>query len=227
MPLQAQRTLVKSQPELWAEVSDAASLARHLGELGEIRITRVEAERAVEWEAQSASGTLELEPSGWGTRVTITAERAGVEEEVAPAPPAPPEPPPTLAEAVAALMASAPPAEAEAEEQITEENPVVAVEAEDEPRRYRARWWSRWMGWRAPRVEAAEPEAAAEPGADAEPEAEPVAVIQPAQAVAPEPVAVAEPAPPEPEPEDPELLGVLTGVLDSLGTAHHRPFSRP
>jgi hypothetical protein len=39
---EVQRTLVKSPPELWAELGDPASLARHLGELGEIRVTRVE-----------------------------------------------------------------------------------------------------------------------------------------------------------------------------------------
>ena len=32
--MEAKRTLVKSPPELWAEVSDVAALARHLGELG-------------------------------------------------------------------------------------------------------------------------------------------------------------------------------------------------
>ena len=44
---EVQRTLVKSPPELWAELSDPAALARHLGDLGEIRITRV-AEGAAE-----------------------------------------------------------------------------------------------------------------------------------------------------------------------------------
>ena len=42
---EVQRTLVKSPPELWAELSDPAALARHLGELGEIRITRTEPEK--------------------------------------------------------------------------------------------------------------------------------------------------------------------------------------
>lgn len=70
---QASRTLVKSAPELWAECSDAASLARHLGRFGEIRITRLEPETAVAWEGEHASGTVKLEPSGWGTRVTLTA----------------------------------------------------------------------------------------------------------------------------------------------------------
>jgi hypothetical protein len=70
---QASRTLVKSAPELWAECSDAASLARHLGRFGEIRITRLEPETAVAWEGEHLSGTVTLEPSGWGTRVTLTA----------------------------------------------------------------------------------------------------------------------------------------------------------
>src|SRR5947207_2959776 len=73
---EASRTLVKSPPELWAECSDAASLARHLGQFGEIRITRLEPETAVAWEGERASGTVRLEPSGWGTRVVLTARAA-------------------------------------------------------------------------------------------------------------------------------------------------------
>jgi hypothetical protein len=69
---EAQRTLVKSPPELWAELSDPATLARHLGELGEIRITKIEPEQTVEWEAEAANGKVELKPSGWGTKVTLS-----------------------------------------------------------------------------------------------------------------------------------------------------------
>ena len=76
---QSSRTLVKSAPELWAECSDAASLARHLGAFGEIRITKLEPETAVAWEGAAASGTVRLESSGWGTRVTLT-----VKEEAPP-----------------------------------------------------------------------------------------------------------------------------------------------
>lgn len=114
----AQRTLVKSPPELWAELSDMSALARHLGEFGEIRITRTEPESVVEWEGDLASGSVRLEPSGWGTKVTLTAlpvmadpppvvEEPVVEPVVEPAPPpgfwarlfrrpapAPPAPPP-------------------------------------------------------------------------------------------------------------------------------------
>jgi hypothetical protein len=96
--MEAKRTLVKSPPELWAELSDMAALARHLGEFGEIRITRTEPESVVEWEGDLASGSVRLEPSGWGTKVTLTAlpvmlDPPPREPEPDPAPePAPPRP---------------------------------------------------------------------------------------------------------------------------------------
>src|SRR5947199_3882403 len=75
---EASRTLVKSPPELWTECSDAGSLARHLGQFGEIRITRLEPETAVAWEGELVRGTVRIEPSGWGTKVILTAQGAGV-----------------------------------------------------------------------------------------------------------------------------------------------------
>jgi len=89
--MEAKRTLVKSPPELWAELSDMAALARHLGEFGEIRITRTEPETVVEWEGDLASGSVRLEPSGWGTKVTLTALPVMVDP---PPPAAAPEPDP-------------------------------------------------------------------------------------------------------------------------------------
>nr|MBA2346992.1 hypothetical protein [Solirubrobacterales bacterium] len=87
----AQRTLVKSPPELWAEISDPDALTRRLSELGEIRITRLEPESTVAWEGDRVRGTVELEASGWGTKVTLTAQSTApdpvptvVEEEAAP-----------------------------------------------------------------------------------------------------------------------------------------------
>lgn len=71
--LQAQRTLVKSPPELWAELSNPDALARRLSGFGEIRIIRLVPEKTVAWEGERASGTVELESSGWGTRVRLTA----------------------------------------------------------------------------------------------------------------------------------------------------------
>jgi hypothetical protein len=90
--LTTKRTLVKSPPELWAEVSDLEALAKHLGEFGEIKITRLEPETTVVWEGDRVSGTVQLEPSGWGTKVTLTAELAAIEEPEAPDEPAVEEP---------------------------------------------------------------------------------------------------------------------------------------
>jgi hypothetical protein len=75
--LTAKRTLVKSPPELWSELSEVERLARHLGAFGEIKITKLEPEHTVAWEGEAASGTVMIEPSGWGTKVTL---KAHVEE---------------------------------------------------------------------------------------------------------------------------------------------------
>src|SRR5947209_5490688 len=119
---EASRTLVKSPPELWAECSDAASLARHLGEFGEITITRLDPETAVAWEGELASGTVRIEPSGWGTRVTLTAQVAAE----------------AAAEAEAAVAAEAAAEAAEAEPEPPSEPEAVAEPeppAEPEPQR--------------------------------------------------------------------------------------------
>jgi hypothetical protein len=158
--MEAKRTLVKSPPELWAELSDMAALARHLGEFGEIRITRTEPETVVEWEGDLASGSVRLEPSGWGTKVTLTALPVMVD-------PPPPEPEP-------------------------EPEPVA------EPEPPRRGFWARLFRRRAP-------------------------APPPAPAPAPpEPVAPA----PLPAIEAAAGAAVLSGALDALGAAHHRPFSR-
>ncbi|MDP9346950.1 MAG: hypothetical protein M3P44_14805 [Actinomycetota bacterium] len=168
----AHRTLVKSPPELWAEVSDIEALARHLGEFGDIRITRLEPETTVAWEGERASGTVKLEPSGWGTKVTLTATVPEPEEPE-------PEPEPV---AVAAV-----------------------VEPEPEPFAEKRGFWARLFG-RERKPVAVEPE----PEPDPAPEPEPVAVE------------------PEPEPalDAPRAEKILMSVLDDLGAAHHRPFSR-
>ena len=69
----AQRRLVKSPPELWAEVSDEDALGRRLARFGAIRITRCEPETTVAWEGDRASGTVELAAAGLRTSVTLTA----------------------------------------------------------------------------------------------------------------------------------------------------------
>jgi hypothetical protein len=89
--LEAKRTLVKSGPELWAEVSDPGALARHLTPFGSVRIVRTDPETLVAWEGEKAAGEVALEESGFGTRVVMTAAIVGA------APPAPPEPEPVTA----------------------------------------------------------------------------------------------------------------------------------
>jgi hypothetical protein len=72
--VQTQRTVVKSVPELWAELSEVSLLGPMLGHFGEIRITRVVPEETIEWHSELAAGRVELEPSGFGTRVRLSAE---------------------------------------------------------------------------------------------------------------------------------------------------------
>ena len=176
--LEAKRTLVKSPPEIWAEVSDAGALARHLGEFGEIRITRTQPESVVEWEGDLASGCVRLEPSGWGTKVTLTAEA--------------PDPTPEGSD-----LAIAQPDPDAGLQDLT----PVAAEAVVEPAK--TSWWSRFRRRRA---------------------AQPV----PELALAEEVVPVQGPAPePEPVLDRERAQATLTNVLDTLGAAHHRPFSRP
>ena len=88
--LTAKRTLVKSPPELWSEVSEVERLAKHLGAFGEIKITRLEPEHTVAWEGEGASGTVSIEPSGWGTKVTLTAQVEQATAETAAVEPPPP-----------------------------------------------------------------------------------------------------------------------------------------
>jgi hypothetical protein len=226
--LTAKRTLVKSPPELWEELSEVDGLAKHLGAFGEIRITKLEPEHTVAWEGEHASGTVSIEPSGWGTRVTLHAELPGEEapEPVAEGPPAEEEP-----------VAEAPVAE---DPVAIEEPPMVedAVEREPESPVSRRGFW----GWLF-RTRTGENEIAIEPEAEPiAPEPEPVAyepepVVEEPEpdAVEPEPV-VEQPEPVavelEPEPEEEATVdserarAILDEALDALGAAHHRPFSR-
>ena len=212
----ASRTLVKSPPELWAECSDAASLARHLGEFGEIKITRLEPETSVAWEGELASGTVRIEPSAWGTKVTLTAQVGG---RTAPAAPAPvpefavpvPEPPGRVPEPPAleppapepSALAPEPPAPAAARPRYAEPAPYGRLEVP--PRGFLARLRQRFAPPEPVRV-AVEPAAAREPTASPEP-----------------------PEPPEPQLDTRSALdtsSALAAALESLGQAHHRPFSR-
>ena len=74
--IEVSRTLVKSPPELWAELEGD----RLADAVGAVTVRPTEHERELAWEADGARGTARLEPSSWGTRVTLTAD---VEEVVA------------------------------------------------------------------------------------------------------------------------------------------------
>ena len=67
---------MKSPPELWAELEGE----RLREALGEAVVRPTEPERELAWEADGAAGLARLEPSSWGTKVTLT---AWVEEQVA------------------------------------------------------------------------------------------------------------------------------------------------
>lgn len=236
----AQRTLVKSPPELWAELSDAVSLAKHLGEFGEIRITRADHETLVAWEGERASGTVSLEPAGWGTRVTLTAtavaaEPAASDEAI--------EPEPSGEAAVAASHAWAvedacePSSTAQATDVTAPEPETTSAPA---AKRSRFGRFKRWLtasrdttAWRlSDELQApATPDAPMDEGQRADADDEPVPAT---------PIRLRPPPPspePEPEPEPPaaavaspldegEIASVLSDALDTLGAAHHRPFSR-
>ena len=67
---------MKSPPELWAELEGA----RLGSKLGATKVKTTEPERELAWEADGAQGLARLEPSSWGTKVTLT---AWVEEQEA------------------------------------------------------------------------------------------------------------------------------------------------
>jgi hypothetical protein len=69
-----ERTLVKSPPELWDEIASEQALGRWLGD---VRVSSLEPPNRVEWAGPAARGVIELEASGWGTRVLARAETTG------------------------------------------------------------------------------------------------------------------------------------------------------
>ncbi len=264
---EASRTLVKSGPELWSECSDAAALARHLGQFGEIRITKLEPETSVAWEGEQVSGTVRFEPSGWGTRVILTARSAGwpgvpevavpevavpevavpevavpevavpevavpevaVPESLADQPPPPVDPDPPGPEFPEPEVPEPQPPEPD-----PEPLPPAAAEA-THPSRARGLMARLARMFRAPEGQASMTSAApgplAPPGPDPapephrDPECEPDPESEPDPEAEPESDPESEPViAPAGGPDDPGAI--LTAALDSLGQAHHRPFSR-
>ncbi len=278
---EVQRTLVKSPPELWAELSDPAALARHLGELGEIRIVRTEPESTVEWAAQNTTGTVSIKPSGWGTKVTLSVTRESAEPgHVDTAEPEPMvvdvepesriggsavEPTHEMKTEPAPETESRPALEAEPQPALeTELQPVSETETAPQPAPRRG-FFARLFGRRraapqetpSPVLDASfeqESPTALGQGVEHRAPGQPDAFAAVRQALEPEAFAEAHPfavvaAPATPlagddaaadvsaelmaaesvaadEVSAEEVTAVLTAVLDRLGAAHHRPFSR-
>jgi hypothetical protein len=205
------RTLVKSPPEVWAELEQAERLAELLGDEA-IKITKADPEKAIEWEGASAHGRIEISESSWGTKVKLTTE-----VEDAP-----------MVEPVVAEPAPVAVAEPEPEPE-SEPEPVAEVVEEEEPEATveesppaKKTFWEKMKSWfNSENAIVADPEPEAEAVAVAEPELEPEPEPEP------EPVAIVEPEPepePEPSPEPIDYEQRMVALLDHLGSAHKRPF---
>lgn len=189
------RTLVKSQPEVWAELEKTERLAELFGD-DAITITRAEPESKIEWKGSNAEGTIEISGSGWGTKVRLTAEMPAV---------IPPEREPVEEVAVEEVVTEEVAAEIEFDE------PIESIETSAEPKpKLFARFKAIFSSKAEEVVEDVPDPAEVEPELVSEPEPEPEPV--------PEPVAET------PAIEEPDFEARLTSVLDHLGSAHKRPF---
>ena len=72
--IELERTLVKSPPELWEELAAPDGLSRWLGD---VRVLTAEPPHRLEWDNDVAAGVIELEASGWGTKVRALADGDG------------------------------------------------------------------------------------------------------------------------------------------------------
>jgi hypothetical protein len=227
--IQAHRTLVKSPPELWAELSDPESLARHLGEFGEIRITRTEPEAVVAWEGEQVHGTVTIAASGWGTQVSLSARIVVPEPEPAPVPP-PPDPVEHTVRVVdeEVVRVDPPPVPEPAPETAPQPEPEPTVEAPTP----RAGLFARMFRRPPPATAVPVPMRVSEP----DPPQRPRRQRSPYELRVVHAVVACRvpqrPTPPEPPPVEERgfdadrAASVLDDVLEHLGAAHHRPFSR-
>lgn len=72
--IELERTLVKSPPELWDEIASEDALRRWLGE---VQVSSVEPPHRIEWDGEGSHGVIELEASGWGTRIRARVRTEG------------------------------------------------------------------------------------------------------------------------------------------------------
>jgi hypothetical protein len=66
-----ERRFVKSAPEVWYHLRSRVSLDRWLGE---VRLRTIDPPHRLEWDSTGATGTIELEPTAWGTTVRVGAD---------------------------------------------------------------------------------------------------------------------------------------------------------
>lgn len=87
----AEKTLVKSLPELWELVNQPERMqgliSALIGRAAEVKVTASEPEVRLAWEAaavaEQASIEIQMEEKGWGTRVKVEVSRdeeAGLED---------------------------------------------------------------------------------------------------------------------------------------------------
>jgi hypothetical protein len=221
------RTLVKSPPEVWAELERDGRLAELLA-LDGLEVTVAQELAVLEWQAEQASGRIEIKASGWGTKVSLTADVEA--EQVAEVEPVAEV---EHAETVERPKVEQPEPEPEPEPVVVSdpEPAPVAAEAEPVPLGFWARLKLRLTGAQQPAVTQTSEPAVAEPPPV---EAPPVEPVEPAEEDAPpnEVAATSEAGEPdvtEPEQSEPgepaDFEARLLAVLDHLGTAHKRPFS--
>jgi hypothetical protein len=69
--VELERRLVKSALELWDELVLQDGLSRWLGQ---VRVSGADPPHRLEWAVVGADGVIELQSSGWGTKVRVQAE---------------------------------------------------------------------------------------------------------------------------------------------------------
>lgn len=228
--VEVSRTLVKSPPEVWAEIERVERLCELLGD-DAIRVTASKPEQLIEWEGSGKRGTIAIKSSGWGTKVSLTAEtdeavvidvELDAEVEVEHAVVQPRVETPERPEAVVQPE----PAESEPASEVVQE-----VSHLEEKVAKQGLWTRIKLLFTPPddvprsELGAEQPTPTSEEAASPEPDDVPrpdpgveVVVDEPAvEAVIAS--AVVEPAP------ELSLEDRLTAVLDHLGSAHKRPFS--
>lgn len=228
------RTLVKSPPEVWAELEREGRLAELLAD-DSLEVTVAEELAVLEWRAQNACGRIEIKTSGWGTKVSLTAE---IDEPASQAEPAAAE---TASETVAqdepVVTDEADPAEMDQAEVETDAAPEPQTEAtaetadetqQDTPK---PGFWARIKSVFEGNSELADPlvadttEQTEVPETVPAPEPELEVEIEVTTEDAPASVVATTQAPAAEAAAGVDYEQLLTGVLDHLGSAHKRPFS--